>query len=73
MVVAGPGSRREERHFIDEATLNAYQITLGERLAGDGWLLWSNPDDRRSGRDRRIVDRGTDRRAATPRGAGRLS
>ena len=70
VIVAGPGSSREQRDFISEEALNAYQIALAERLANDGWLLWPHNLDRRSGQDRRQARRGgVDRRGSAFRAA----
>lgn len=62
LIVAGPGAHREQRTFIDEHALNAFQIALAERLAGDGWFLWDYDRDRRTGVDRRRTTRTTDDR-----------
>jgi hypothetical protein len=69
MVVAGPGSLREQHDFPDEATLEGYQIALADRLATAGWLLWGQGRDRRNGRDRRAAPRATrDRRSIAASG-----
>lgn len=57
VIVAGPGTAREEHDFPDERTLEAFQIDIGERLTERGWFLWGFDRDRRSGRDRRSIDR----------------
>ena len=63
LVVAGPGTRRDERDFISEEALDQYQIALAEKLAGDGWFLWGVNATRRQAPDRRKSSRGTpDRR-----------
>ena len=63
LVVAGPGSLRQQREFIDDATLNAFQVAFAERLAGEGWFLWDYNRDRRMSADRRHNPRTTvDRR-----------
>jgi hypothetical protein len=49
LIVAGPGSHREQRDFIDEKALDAFQVALAERLAGGGWFLWAYDRDRRTG------------------------
>jgi hypothetical protein len=65
MVVAGPGTRREQHDFPDEQAVQAFQVSIGERLSADGWFLWGFDRDRRSGRDRRRIDRNApDRRKA---------
>lgn len=63
MIVAGPGSAREQHDFPDEQALEAFQIAIGERLTEGGWFLWGFDKERRVGRDRRKIDRTTpDRR-----------
>ena len=63
LIVAGPGSHREQRDFIDEKALDAFQVALAERLAAGGWFLWAYDRDRRTGVDRRQTARATaDRR-----------
>lgn len=57
MIVAGPGAAREQHDFPDEQALEAFQIELGERLTAAGWFLWGFDRERRSGRDRRGIDR----------------
>jgi hypothetical protein len=65
MIVAGPGSTREQHEFPDEQALEAFQIAIGERLTEGGWFLWGFDRERRVGRDRRKIDRTTpDRRQA---------
>lgn len=58
IVVAGPGTAREEHDFPTEDSLQAFQIELAERLAGDGWFLWGFDRERRGGADRRTTTRG---------------
>ena len=63
LIVAGPGASREQRDFIDENALNAFQIELAEKLADQGWFLWDYDRDRRAGGERRRTSRATsDRR-----------
>lgn len=70
LVVAGPGSAREQRDFISDEALEQFQIALAERLAGDGWFLWGVNRERRQG-DRRQTARGTpDRRAGVRKADG---
>ena len=57
IVVAGPGAAREQHEFPDEKALQAFQIEIGEKLTERGWFLWGFDRDRRSGRDRRQIDR----------------
>ena len=47
LITAGPGPTRQQRDFISEAALEAFQMALGERLAADGWFLWGVDRDRR--------------------------
>jgi hypothetical protein len=66
LIVAGPGNHREQRDFIDDNALNAFQMALADRLAGEGWFLWAYDRDRRGGADRRRTARGSkDRRQPT--------
>ncbi len=68
LIISGPGAQRERRDFIDDATLEAYQIELAENLAGQGWFLWAHDRDRRTGEERRTQRRETrDRRQADAR------
>lgn len=63
--VYGPGSMQQCFQFGSEAARDAYQVSMAERLLGDGWVLWGADSDRRSGRDRRGESRGgPDRRAS---------
>ena len=66
LVVAGPGTSREQRDFISEEALDQFQIALAERLAGDGWFLWGVNRERRQ-IDRRRVTRETPDRRLAPR------
>jgi hypothetical protein len=47
LIVAGPGSRREQRTFINEDQLQRFQMSMAERLAVDRWILWAYNQDRR--------------------------
>ena len=68
MIVAGPAAAREERRFPDEDSLQAFQISLGERLTNDGWFLWGFDRERRETSERRASARpGSDRRRSTGR------
>jgi hypothetical protein len=63
MIVAGPGAAREQHEFPDENALQAFQVAIGERLTSAGWFLWGFDRERRSGRERRSIDRrSSDRR-----------
>jgi hypothetical protein len=57
IIVAGPGSAREEHEFPNEDALQAFQMDIGERLTEAGWILWGFDRERRSGRDRRSATR----------------
>ena len=66
LIVAGPGAHREQRDFIDETALNAFQVALAEKLAAEGWFLWDYNRDRRTVADRRRTPRpAADRRRPT--------
>jgi hypothetical protein len=68
MIVAGPGPAREEHDFPNEEAMEAFQVALVERLTEVGWFLWGFDRERRTGRDRRGVDRKTgDRRRSGTR------
>jgi hypothetical protein len=62
MIVAGPGTSREERSFSDEPALQAFQMSLAERLSEAGWLLWGFNRERRVRDDRRSARRDTPER-----------
>ena len=63
VIVAGPGSAHEQHEFPDEKALEQFQIAIGERLTEGGWFLWGFDRERRTGRERRSIDRRTpDRR-----------
>lgn len=63
LIVAGPGTTREQREFPDEQALDQYQVALAERLTEGGWFLWGVDRERRAGRERRLAPRTTtDRR-----------
>ena len=68
MIVAGPAAAREERRFPDEGSLQAFQISLGERLTNSGWFLWGFDRERRGTAERCSTSRpGGDRRQAAGR------
>jgi hypothetical protein len=67
LVVAGPGTSREQRDFISEEALDQFQIALAEKLAGDGWFLFGVNRERRQAVDRRKTTRGTSDRRLSPR------
>jgi hypothetical protein len=71
LIVAGPGSAREEQDFPDEQALDAFQIALGERLTAGGWFLWAFDRERRTARERRTVARETPQRRRSSPGAQR--
>jgi hypothetical protein len=63
IIVAGPGAAKEERTFIDEASVQAFQVALAEKLTEAGWFLWGVNRERRTSADRRTARRDTpDRR-----------
>ena len=65
MFVYGPGALQQCFRFGTDAARDAYQVSMTERLLGDGWVLWGADRDRRGGEDRRRAPRPTpDRRAA---------
>ena len=65
--VYGPGDLQQYFQFSSEAARDAYQVSMTERLLGDGWVLWGADRDRRVGGDRRRASRDTpDRRHARP-------
>lgn len=69
IIVAGPGAAREHHDFDSEAELQGFQIATAERLAERGWFLWGFDKERRTGPERRTLQRTTrDRRA--PRRTG---
>jgi hypothetical protein len=65
--VYGPGTLQQCYQFTTEAARDAYQVSMTERLLGDGWMLWGVDRDRREGRDRRGASRTTPDRRATRR------
>lgn len=68
MIVAGPGAAREHHEFSNENALQAFQVSLGERLTTNGWFLWGFDRERRLGQDRRGERRTTpDRRSPATR------
>jgi hypothetical protein len=71
MIVAGPGSAREQHDFADENALQEFQIHIGEKLTNQGWFLWGFDRERRTGRDRRGAPRATPDRRQTAVGARR--
>jgi hypothetical protein len=64
LIIEGPGGASQRVNFPDEPGVQDYQISIAERLAGDGWLLFGVDRQRRIS-ERRAVSRGTtDRRRA---------
>lgn len=64
--VYGPGALQQCFQFATETARDAYQVSMAERLLGDGWVLWGADRDRRAGRERRSASRGAhDRRGAS--------
>jgi hypothetical protein len=66
MFVYGPGELQQCFRFETDAARDAYQISMTERLLGDGWMLWVDRD-RRERHDRRRTPRETPDRRASPR------
>lgn len=64
--VYGPGALQQCFQFANESARDAYQVSMAERLLGDGWVLWGADRDRRAGRDRREAPRGSSDRRAAP-------
>ena len=64
--VYGPGTLQQCFQFGSDAARDAYQVSMAERLLGDGWMLWAA--DRRDGGDRRNTTRGTRDRRLPPLG-----
>ena len=63
MFIYGPGALQQCFRFSTDAARDAYQVSMTERLIGDGWVLWGVDRDRRQGSDRRHAGRETpDRR-----------
>jgi hypothetical protein len=63
IIVAGPGTARDERSFPDEPAVQQFQVSLAEQLSEAGWFLWGVNRERRGDRERRVTARGTpDRR-----------
>lgn len=53
LIVQGPDTTRQRQEFRDERTLEAYQVSMAERLAEHGWVLYGIDSDRRI-RERRV-------------------
>ena len=70
LLLAGPGPYREQRDFISDAALEAFQMALAERLAAEGWFLWGINRERRKMPERRVAPRKTKDRRASAAGAG---
>ena len=65
MFIYGPGALQQCFRFSTDAARDAYQISMTERLIGDGWVLWGVDRDRRQGAERRQAQReSVDRRSA---------
>jgi hypothetical protein len=61
--ISGPGRARSEHRFDGEAEVQAYQVRLAEEFSAAGFILIGENHERRSGRERRSMPRGIDRRA----------
>ena len=62
LAIAGPHGHRRTLRFDREADLQAFQRDHEQQMINDGWRLEGVDVERRSGRDRRRVARGPDRR-----------
>ncbi len=60
--INGPGRARDERRFEREDDVQEYQVRLAEEFSAAGFVLIGENHERRSGRERRKVARGADRR-----------
>jgi hypothetical protein len=60
LIIAGPGSRRQQRRFFTEEQLQRFQMRLAEKLAGQRWFLWAYNGDRRSQSRGELVARDVD-------------
>ena len=62
LTIHGPGLGRQRHSFDSERELEQYQMTVAERCAATGWILYGADQQRRVG-ERRAARRGTpDRR-----------
>jgi hypothetical protein len=68
--ISGPGRARSERRFDGEAEVQAYQVRLAEEFSAAGFILIGENHERRSGRERRSMPRGIDRRVDVVSSAG---
>ena len=59
-----------ERKFEGEAEVQAYQVKLAEDFSAAGFMLIGENHERRTGRERRNITRGIDRRAETGSSVG---
>jgi hypothetical protein len=66
--IYGPGDLQQCYQFTTTAARDAYQISMTDRLLGDGWVLWGVDRDRRQGRERRQGSRDTPDRRGKPAG-----
>lgn len=62
LAIAGPQGHRRTLRFDREVDLQAFQRDHEQQLIKDGWHLEGVDIERRSGKDRRKSNRGTDRR-----------
>jgi hypothetical protein len=62
LVIYGPGSARQRQEFADEEALQSYQMSLAERFADTGWILYGVDRQRRVGERRRQARETADRR-----------
>jgi len=66
LAIAGPQGLRRTLRFDREADLQDFQRDHEEQLIKEGWHLEGTDVDRRSGKDRRKVPRGPERRSSEP-------
>jgi len=62
LAIAGPQGNRRTLRFDREVDLQTFQRDHEHHLMKDGWHLDGMDIERRSGRDRRVASRGSDRR-----------
>jgi hypothetical protein len=63
LAISGPQGHRRTLRFDREEELREFQRDHEEQLMKDGWRLEGVDIERRSGRDRRKMARGTERRS----------
>jgi hypothetical protein len=63
LAIAGPKGHRRTLRFDREEELQEFQRDHEQQLMKDGWHLEGTDVERRSGRDRRRMARGSERRS----------